>query len=128
LYAPDNGDEGGSGTLPPIGGFNAGVGALKIDSKSLMGSSKTQTQKAREQYRMSKQVPKKPTGLIAGAIAKAGSLSDGPSGLAIGQLGVGLASQNASQSQIDAELSIKSVAKAVSHKTYQSPYSQKPRK
>ncbi|KOO26533.1 long flagella protein [Chrysochromulina tobinii] len=104
------------------------VGALKIDSKSLMGSSKTQTQKAREQYRMSKQVPKKPTGLIAGAIAKAGSLSDGPSGLAIGQLGVGLASQNASQSQIDAELSIKSVAKAVSHKTYQSPYSQKPRK
>ena len=127
-YLYDNGDEGGSGTLPPIGGFNAGVGALKIDTKSLMGSSKTQTQKAREQYRMSKQVPKKPTGLIAGAIAKAGNLSDGPSALAIGQLGVGLASQNASQSQIDAELSIKSVAKAVSHKTYQSPYSQKPRK
>ena len=145
-HADPYADEGSSGTLPPIGGFQTygghgggGVGALKIDSKSLMGSSKTQTQKARE-MRMHI-VPKGPSKKSAttGAGAKmvgvgssvhmqsrsCASCSD------VLDFGVGNSSQHASQ-PLDLTSDGLHVGAAPrgagSKKTYQSPYSQHNRK
>ena len=137
-YAPD---EASSGTLPPIGGSGfqtyghgggGGVGALKIDSKSLMGGSKTQTQKA-AQIRMHAKgtVSKKSstTGQrMMGAQLQMQSRSCASCGDAL-DFGVGNSSQHASQPQIEADgmgMAMSGLKPIASKKTsYQSPYSQR---
>ena len=138
-------DEGSSGTLPPIGGGGfgggyghgqggGGMGALKIDSKSLMGSSKTQTQKAREMRMHIKGASKKaattgrPAMVGVGGSAVQMQSRSCASCSDVLDFGVGNSSTHASQPQLDADgnpMQIGGALKPIgSKKAYQSPYSQ----
>lgn len=144
-------DEGSSGTLPPIGGGFQGygghvgghVGALKIDSKSLMGGSKTHNQKAREMRMHLKGASKKsattrPTMVgVGGSAVQMQSRSCASCGDVL-DFGVGNSSQHgsqmglghSSQPQFDADGMTAYGAtnlKPVHKKAYQSPYSQRKR-
>ena len=141
------GDEGSSGTLPPIGGGGfggggyghgqgggGGMGALKIDSKSLMGSSKTQTQKAREMRMHIKGASKKsattgrPAMVGVGGSAVQMQSRSCASCSDVLDFGVGNSSTHASQPQLDADgnpMQIGGALKPIgTKKAYQSPYSQ----
>jgi len=144
-------DEPSSSTLPPIGGglggggLGGGVGALKIDSKSLMGSGKT-THSIKSQVRTGKALAPSNKSKIATnrslhAVGQHGNMMPQRSTMgsmaqldpdwAVGNSQIG--SQNASQSQIDPD----GVSHAGSLRSklkvgggggaYQSPYSQAPR-
>lgn len=137
-------EEGGSSTLPPIGGFGTyglkgtqgGVGALQIDSKSLMGGSKTQNQKAREMRLHGKGPSKKaqsgrPQMVGMGSSVQMQSRSCASCGDVL-DFGVGNSSQHTSQPMMEADgmsLSMAGMTKVVgSKKAYQSPYSQRKQK
>jgi renal tumor antigen len=141
-------DEGSSGMLPPIGGggFQAygghgggGVGALKIDSKSLMGAhGKSQTHKAREMRLHMKGASKKSAttrpavGGVGGSAVQMQSRSCASCGDVL-DFGVGNSSQHgsqigighSSQPQIEADGMGMTNLKPSFKKAYQSPYSQR---